>query len=88
MELRTKPEYTTRYGMKTNPWAPETLWGLTVPPVRNGTNPHNFRVNGTRNTVTHLYIQLRKCVCYIKQKGCVRTSFSKFGYSKRNNKQK
>lgn len=60
-------EWKTKYQQKSNTGksklqrtypASETLWGLTDPPVGAGANSHNVRVDGTRDTVLHLGIQL------------------------------
>ena len=43
----------------------ESLWRLTFPPVSAGSNPHNMRVDSTRNTVLHLHIEFRKSILFI-----------------------
>lgn len=42
----------------------EALWRLTVSPICARSNPHNMGVDGTRHTILHLCIQLRKGIIY------------------------
>ncbi|MDG2774700.1 hypothetical protein P7M68_24610, partial [Vibrio parahaemolyticus] len=54
----------------TRPWciipaSDKSLWRLTLSPISAGSNPHNMRVDSTRNTVLHLHIEFRKRVLFI-----------------------